>query len=192
MFSVTCSGVAVRPVPIAHTGSYASTTFSQSLTFSAPQHKNTTQHNSHPGVQHDGVSMTTLNLMFTCDQLGLSVQHLLRGPALSLLQLLPDAGDHTQAALQSVSHLRTRNMSSSPSSTFRPHRGRLTFCPISSSPSPNTWRRSECPRTTQSAPQSFIMSGLPAGGDTQDTVGFAYLNLKTNCTYINFLSDEAS
>lgn len=33
--SVTCSGVAVFPVPMAHTGSYASTTFPQSFTFSA-------------------------------------------------------------------------------------------------------------------------------------------------------------
>lgn len=37
---------------------------------------------------------------------------------------------------------------------------RLTFCPMSSSLSPNTWRLSECPRTTQSAPQSLIMVGL--------------------------------
>lgn len=42
---------------------------------------------------------------FTCNNLRLRVDHLLCGTCLPLLQLLPDAGDHTQAALQSVSHL---------------------------------------------------------------------------------------
>ena len=44
--------------------------------------------------------------VFTCDDLRLSVHDFFCGASLALLQLLPDAGDHTQVALQSVGHLR--------------------------------------------------------------------------------------
>lgn len=45
--------------------------------------------------------------LFTCDDLRLSVDDFFCGACLPLLQLLPDAGDDAQTALQSVSHLRT-------------------------------------------------------------------------------------
>lgn len=47
----------------------------------------------------------------TCNDLRLSVDDFFCGAGLPLLQLLPDAGDHTQVALQSVSHLRTTHRS---------------------------------------------------------------------------------
>ncbi len=43
----------------------------------------------------------------TCDDLRLSVDDFFCGACLTFLQLLPDAGDHSQVTLQSVSHLRT-------------------------------------------------------------------------------------
>lgn len=54
---------------------------------------------------------------------------------------------------------------------------RLTFCPISSSLSPKTWRRSECPRITQSTPQSFIMAGLERQDNNVQRRGLNYFNI---------------
>lgn len=46
----------------------------------------------------------------TCDDLSLSKDDLLCDAALSLIQFLTDAGDHTQAVLQSVSGLLTNEL----------------------------------------------------------------------------------
>lgn len=44
--------------------------------------------------------------MITCNNLRLIINHFLCGAGLPFLQLLPDAGDDAQVALQTVSHLR--------------------------------------------------------------------------------------
>ena len=48
--------------------------------------------------------------MFTCDDLGLSEDDLLGDAALPLVQLLTDAGDHTETTLQSVGGLLTNEL----------------------------------------------------------------------------------
>lgn len=56
---------------------------------------------------HKGVCRVSL----TCDDLGLSKDNLLRDATLSLVQLLTNAGDDTQTALQSVGRLLTNQLS---------------------------------------------------------------------------------
>lgn len=46
--------------------------------------------------------------LITCNDLRLIIDHFFCGACLTLLQLLPDAGDDAQTALQGVSHLGTR------------------------------------------------------------------------------------
>lgn len=48
--------------------------------------------------------------LITCNDFGLSKHHIFRGPSLSLLQLLPNAGDHAQITLQAVGHLLTNQL----------------------------------------------------------------------------------
>ena len=55
-------------------------------------------------------SSVRLSRSRTCDDLGLSEDDLLGDAALSLVQLLTDAGDHTQAVLQSMSGLLTNEL----------------------------------------------------------------------------------
>lgn len=55
-----------------------------------------------------------ISLVFTCNDLRLSVDDFFGGSCLSLLQLLTNAGDHTQIVLQSMSHLKRRQSQSLP------------------------------------------------------------------------------
>lgn len=57
---VTCSGEAVLPVPMAHTGSYASTTLPQSFTFSGTQ-----QQQEHPSIRQLYLDFLILILSFS-------------------------------------------------------------------------------------------------------------------------------
>lgn len=59
---------------------------------------------------------------------------------------------------------------------------KVTFCPISSSLSPKTWRRSEWPKITQSSPQSLIMAGLEGERERRDKVTWSLI---TCCCPVN-------
>lgn len=64
-----------------------------------------------------------ISLVFTCNDLRLSIDDFFGGSCLSLLQLLTNAGDHTQIVLQSMSHLKRQQSQSLPARTSCHHCG---------------------------------------------------------------------